>query len=144
MELILIFLSILLSWACDIESNWDVLIVRDIPQGLPSPEVPKLDLWFELLIDAFAIAIVSYSITVSLALQFAQKQNYDIDFNQELLAVVTLLKNQIIILYFTKFRRVQRTCAHLSSLAFRYQQPWRDQCYSINLVEEHNWLLLSM
>lgn len=93
MELIVIFLSILLSWLCDIETNWDVLIIGEIPQGLPAPIIPKFDLWMELSIDAFAIAFVSYSITVSLALQFAQKQNYDIDFNQELLAVVSELKS---------------------------------------------------
>lgn len=91
MELIVIVLSILLSKFFDIGNNWNVFLVGNIPSGLPAPIVPKLDLWLELLTDAFAIAFVSYSVSVSLALLFAQKANYEIDFNQELLAMVRRL-----------------------------------------------------
>lgn len=37
--------------------------------------------------DGFIIAMVSYTINVSMALTFAQRFNYEIDFNQELLAM---------------------------------------------------------
>lgn len=40
-----------------------------------------------LIVDAFIIAVVSYTVTVSMALTFAQQLNYEIDFNQELLAL---------------------------------------------------------
>lgn len=90
MELIVIVLSILLSNFADIKTNWNVFLVGSIPSGLPAPMIPKFDLWIELLTDAFAIALVSYSVSVSLALLFAQKANYEIDFNQELLAMVRL------------------------------------------------------
>lgn len=56
--------------------------------GLPQPTAPKLDLYRELLVDSFGIAFVSYSVTVSMALIFGQKFKYEIDFNQELLAMV--------------------------------------------------------
>lgn len=39
-----------------------------------------------VLLDGFTIAIVSYSVTLSMALIFAQKLNYEVDANQELLA----------------------------------------------------------
>lgn len=89
MELVVIVLSIMLSKFCDIEANWNVFLVGSIPSGLPAPVIPKFDLWINLLPDAFAIAFVSYSVSVSLALLFAQKANYEIDFNQELLAMVS-------------------------------------------------------
>lgn len=93
MELILIILSMLLSWLEDIENNWHVFLVGEIPQGLPQATLPKFDLWLELLSDAVAIAIVSYAVSLSLALRFAQMQSYEIDFNQELLAMVILKQN---------------------------------------------------
>lgn len=89
MELIVIILSILLAWFYDIEENWNVFLVGEIPSGLPMPVIPKLDLWMEMLPDAFAIAFVSYSITVSLGMEIGQKSDYEIDYNQELLAIVS-------------------------------------------------------
>lgn len=49
--------------------------------------MPDLDLSKHLILDGFIIAVVSYTITVSIALTFAQRLNYEIDFNQELLAL---------------------------------------------------------
>lgn len=62
--------------------------VGHIPTGFPSPKIPNFTLWKELIFDCFAIAFVSYSVTVSMALIFGQKMKYEIDFNQELLAMV--------------------------------------------------------
>lgn len=50
-------------------------------------EVPNLELSKELLVDGFVVAMVSYTVSVSMALIFAQRLNYEIDFNQELLAM---------------------------------------------------------
>lgn len=41
--------------------------------------------------DGFSIAIVSYTITLSMGLIFAQKLDYELDANQELLAMVSNL-----------------------------------------------------
>lgn len=49
--------------------------------------MPNLELSKELFADGFIIAMVSYTVTVSMALIFAQKLNYEIDFNQELFAM---------------------------------------------------------
>lgn len=49
--------------------------------------MPKSNLMADLLLNAFTIAMVSYSVSVSMALIFANKLKYDIDFNQELLAM---------------------------------------------------------
>lgn len=50
-------------------------------------EMPDLDLSRHLIIDGLIIAVVSYTISVSIALTFAQRLNYELDFNQELLAL---------------------------------------------------------
>lgn len=50
-------------------------------------QVPDFNLAKEVIVDGVIIGIVSYTITVSMALIFAQKMNYEIDFNQELLAM---------------------------------------------------------
>lgn len=49
--------------------------------------MPDLSLSKELIVDGFIISMVSYTVSVSMALIFAQKLNYEIDFNQELLAM---------------------------------------------------------
>lgn len=73
------------------EETWHIIPVGDIPVGLPAPVLPRFSLWKELLVDAFAITFVSYSVTVSMALIFAQKLKYEVNFNQELLAMVMII-----------------------------------------------------
>ena len=80
---------------CDIETNWNVFLVGEIPGGLPMPVIPKFDLWKELLPDALSIAFVSYSVTVSLGSLIGQKDGYEIDFNQELLALVIIIHTKM-------------------------------------------------
>lgn len=57
-----------------------------IESGLPSFEVPPVKLFAEVFTDAFVIALVAYSITMSLALLVSEKLKYPLDANQELLA----------------------------------------------------------
>lgn len=56
--------------------------------GLPLPEMPPVRLLWLVAFDSIAIAIVSYTVTISMALIFAKKQNYEVFPNQELLAMV--------------------------------------------------------
>ncbi|KAG5682407.1 hypothetical protein PVAND_011760 [Polypedilum vanderplanki] len=67
--------------------NFNVILIGHIPLGFPSMTICRFDLWKELLLDSIAISIVSYSITVSMALILGQKLKYEINFNQELLAM---------------------------------------------------------
>lgn len=87
-ELIIVIGGVLLSKFLKMEETWQIIPVGHIPVGLPQAVVPKFALWKEILVDCFAIAFVSYSVTVSMALIFGQKLKYEIDFNQELLAMV--------------------------------------------------------
>lgn len=143
MELILIILSMALTKLFDAEKNWNVFLVGEIPSGLPIPTLPKLDLWKELLLDAFAIAVVSYSISVSLALLFAQKGNYGLDFNQELLALVSKMSFTVQ-KYFKNIKklillsRAQQMYLALYSRVFPCLLLWVVHLYSINSVGRHN------
>ncbi|KYB29497.1 prestin isoform X2 [Tribolium castaneum] len=85
-ELIAIVLGTLVSRYCSLEEIYSIKVVGEIPSGLPAPNMPPMSLLTSVLLDGFTIAIVSYSITLSMALIFAQKLNYEVDANQELLA----------------------------------------------------------
>lgn len=86
-ELIVVIVGTVLSSTLNFEENYSVSTIGDIPTGFPEPETPSISLAKELIIDGFVIAIVSYTISVSMGLILAQKSNYEINFNQELLAM---------------------------------------------------------
>lgn len=86
-ELILVVGGVLASRYLHLADVYDVDTIKSIPTGFPEPSLPNFGIMSELISDAFVIAIVSYSVTVSMGLIFAKKENYKIDFNQELLAM---------------------------------------------------------
>lgn len=49
--------------------------------------MPDFSLLPSLIVDCFVITMVSYTISMSMALIFSQKLNYEVDANQELLAL---------------------------------------------------------
>ncbi|BAZ46774.1 sulfate transporter [Chondrocystis sp. NIES-4102] len=70
-------------------SDRGVAVVGEIPAGLPSLAIPQVSLAdFRLLLaSAVGIAVVGYSDNVLTARAFANRNNYKIDANQELLAL---------------------------------------------------------
>lgn len=86
-ELIAVITGTLVSRYADLKTNYGIKPIGHIPTGFPDFEVPDLDLAKNLLVDGFIVAMVSYTVTVSMALIFAQKLNYEVNFNQELLAM---------------------------------------------------------
>ena len=55
---------------------------------LPEPTIPRLGLASYLLADSFIAAVVSYATLMSMALILAKGEDYQVDANQELLAMV--------------------------------------------------------
>ncbi|XP_012226376.2 prestin isoform X1 [Linepithema humile] len=86
-ELIAVVGGTLISRYCDLPKIYNIETVGHIPIGLPKPEVPSFELLPLVAVDSIAITMVSYTITISMALIFAQKLSYEIDSNQELLAM---------------------------------------------------------
>lgn len=87
-ELIAVVGGTVISYALDLGTAYNVKLVGHIPMGLPAPELPPMKLLWLVAFDSIAIAVVSYTVTISMALIFAKKQNYEIRPNQELLAMV--------------------------------------------------------
>lgn len=60
--------------------------IGDIKSGLPEFKPPPVNLLMSVFSESVIIAIVAYSVTMSMALLFSEKLKYSIDTNQELLA----------------------------------------------------------
>ncbi|XP_041954802.1 solute carrier family 26 member 6 isoform X2 [Alosa sapidissima] len=86
-ELVLVILATILSWQLDLLGNYRVQVVGTVPTGLSAPSLPPLSLSQDLLLPAFALAVVGFGFTASLGTMFALKHGYTIDSNQELLAM---------------------------------------------------------
>lgn len=84
-ELIIVISTTLMTALLQIK----VETVGHIETGLPSPVAPKWGLVPLLWLRCIPLAIVAYAITYSTGKTFANKHNYEIDSNQELLAIGT-------------------------------------------------------
>ncbi|XP_017889897.1 solute carrier family 26 member 10-like isoform X2 [Ceratina calcarata] len=86
-ELIAVVSGTLISRYCYLPETYSIQDVGPIPTGLPAPTLPTFELLHLVAADSIAITMVSYTVTISMALIFAQKLNYQINSNQELLAM---------------------------------------------------------
>lgn len=88
-ELMAVIGGSLISRFMNVGTNYSINLVGNIPLGLPEPIIPPLKLLPIVAIDSIAIAIVSYSVVMSMALTFAKKHSYEVNANQELFALGT-------------------------------------------------------
>ncbi|XP_056154124.1 solute carrier family 26 member 6, like [Lampris incognitus] len=86
-ELITIVAATLISSYAELNSDYIIPVVGEIPSGLSPPSIPDVSLFGEVISDAFALAIVGYAISISLGKTFALKHGYKVDSNQELVAL---------------------------------------------------------
>ncbi|XP_068611464.1 prestin [Brachionichthys hirsutus] len=86
-EIIVVIVSTGVSYGMSLAGTYEVDVVGTIPRGLRPPTVPLFSLLPSLVADAFAIAIVGFSMAISLAKIFALKYGYNVDGNQELIAI---------------------------------------------------------
>ncbi|XP_048515776.1 prestin-like isoform X4 [Athalia rosae] len=87
-EMFAVLSGTLLSTQMDLARDYGITTVGEIPVGLPTPSLPPLDLIPAVLVDSLVITIVSYTVSMSMAITFARRNNYEVDSNQELLAQV--------------------------------------------------------
>ena len=85
-ELIVVVIGTLCSYLVNFEEKYDVIIIGEIPRGVPVPLVPPMHYAGSLITDAIVIAILSFVVSFSMADLFARKHRYAVDSNQELLA----------------------------------------------------------
>ncbi|XP_053506099.1 prestin [Ictalurus furcatus] len=86
-EIIVVLVSTGISYGMTLSENYQVDVVGEIPTGLRAPTVPDFSLIPNLITDAVALAVVGFSIGISLAKIFALKYGYSVDGNQELIAL---------------------------------------------------------
>ncbi|XP_044736881.1 sulfate transporter [Chrysoperla carnea] len=86
-ELIAVVVGTTASVYGHLPEKYGIAVVGEIPTGFPVPELPRMDLVSSIMFDSFTIAIVGYTISLSMALIFAQQLTYEVDANQELLAM---------------------------------------------------------
>ncbi|KMQ94411.1 solute carrier family 26 member 6-like isoform x2 protein [Lasius niger] len=114
--------------------NWKNNILGDIIAGITVavmhipqvPSVPPLSIIPNILVDSFVITMVAYTISMSMALIFAQKMGYEVDSNQELVAqcilasiIVVALKGMLVkVTEFVKFWRLDKTDAGIWAVTF--------------------------
>nr|XP_019955426.1 PREDICTED: prestin isoform X2 [Paralichthys olivaceus] len=86
-EIIIVIVSTGVSYGLSLSADHMVDVVGKIPTGLLPPAVPEFSMLPNLITDSFAIAIVGFSMNISLAKIFALKHGYSVDGNQELIAL---------------------------------------------------------
>ncbi|XP_070847977.1 prestin isoform X2 [Chaetodon trifascialis] len=86
-EIIVVIVSTGVSYGLSLSDDYKVDVVGEIPAGLLPPAAPEFSLLPSLVTDSFAVAIVGFSMGISLAKIFALKHGYSVDGNQELIAL---------------------------------------------------------
>jgi sulfate permease, SulP family len=84
--LIVLFGSIILSVALNLEGNYGVDVAGVLPQGLPKIALPKVSLSVvaEMILPAIGIFLLAYSEALGVAREFGEKHGYEVDADQEL------------------------------------------------------------
>ncbi|XP_070193261.1 prestin-like isoform X3 [Littorina saxatilis] len=85
-ELIVVVLGTVISYFVKLEEKYDVKIVGEVPVGIPPPSPQQFLYLKDVISDSIALGIVAFAISVSMAKILAQKHDYEIDSNQELVA----------------------------------------------------------
>jgi sulfate permease, SulP family len=87
--LVLVVGGLLASWMFDLEAR-GVAVVGTVPRGLPSFDVPDLELMWDhvvvVVLAAAAVTLIGFSQTAGDARAFAAKHRYQVDINQESVA----------------------------------------------------------
>ena len=81
--------AMVVSWAFDLPARAGIAAVGPLPQGLPAFRLPEVSLadMHALLPAAIAIAVVSFADMSVLSRAYAKRGGYDVDRDQELLAL---------------------------------------------------------
>lgn len=86
-DLLVIIAATALAYLFEFDTKFGVRVMGFVPTGFPTPSLPRVDLMAKLILNGFVIAIVSFTIALSMAKLFAKRHHYQIDPNQELNAL---------------------------------------------------------
>ncbi|KAF6075919.1 solute carrier family 26 member 9 [Phyllostomus discolor] len=86
-EMIVVVVATAISGGCKMPRKYHMQIVGEIQQGFPTPVLPVVSQWKDMVGTAFALAIVGYIINLAMGRTLAGKHGYDVDSNQEMIAL---------------------------------------------------------
>ncbi|XP_054832822.1 sulfate transporter [Eublepharis macularius] len=87
MELLVVVVATLASHFGKLKDKYGSSVAGHIPTGFLPPQPPDWNLIPSVAMDAVAIAIIGFAITVSLSEMFAKKHGYTVKANQEMYAI---------------------------------------------------------
>ncbi|MBW03105.1 Solute carrier family 26 member 9, partial [Eschrichtius robustus] len=76
-----------ISGGCKMPKKYHMQIVGEIQRGFPTPVLPVVSQWKDMIGTAFSLAIVGYVINLAVGRTLASKHGYDVDSNQEMIAL---------------------------------------------------------
>uniref|UniRef100_A0A669FAB8 Solute carrier family 26 member 9 n=1 Tax=Oreochromis niloticus TaxID=8128 RepID=A0A669FAB8_ORENI len=86
-EIIVVVVATAISGPLHLPEIYHMDIVGNIPLGFPAPILPTVSQWEDMLSTAFSLAIVGYVINLAMGRTLAAKHGYDVNPNQEMLAL---------------------------------------------------------
>ncbi|XP_029789031.1 solute carrier family 26 member 9 [Suricata suricatta] len=86
-EMIVVVVATAISGGCKMPKKYHMQIVGEIQQGFPTPVSPVVSQWKDMMGTAFSLAIVGYVINLAVGRTLATKHGYDVDSNQEMIAL---------------------------------------------------------
>ncbi|XP_065554233.1 solute carrier family 26 member 9 isoform X2 [Lathamus discolor] len=87
MEIIIVIVATAISGSFNMPEKYGMPVVGKISMGFPAPTLPLVPKWKDMIGTAFSLAIVSYVINLAMGRTLAAKHGYDVDPNQEMLAL---------------------------------------------------------
>uniref|UniRef100_A0A8B9PTS2 Solute carrier family 26 member 9 n=1 Tax=Apteryx owenii TaxID=8824 RepID=A0A8B9PTS2_APTOW len=87
MEIIIVIVATAISGSFNMPEKYNMPIVGKISMGFPAPTLPLVNKWKDMIGTAFSLAIVGYVINLAMGRTLAAKHGYDVDPNQEMLAL---------------------------------------------------------
>ncbi|KAM4794730.1 solute carrier family 26 member 9 [Rhinophrynus dorsalis] len=87
MEIIIVIIATAISGSFNLPEKYHMNIVGQIPLGFPAPTLPTVSQWGDMIGTAFSLAIVGYVINLAMGRTLGAKHGYDVDPNQEMLAL---------------------------------------------------------
>ncbi|XP_029428674.1 solute carrier family 26 member 9-like [Rhinatrema bivittatum] len=87
MEIIIVIIATAISGSLNMPESFHMDVVGQIPLGFPAPTLPEVNQWSHMVGTAFSLAIVGYVINLAMGRTLGAKHGYDVDANQEMLAL---------------------------------------------------------
>ncbi|XP_066218012.1 solute carrier family 26 member 9 isoform X2 [Saccopteryx leptura] len=86
-EMIVVVVATAISGGYKMPKKYHMQIVGEIQHGFPTPVLPVVSQWKDMVGTAFSLAIVGYVINLAMGRTLASKHGYDVDSNQEMIAL---------------------------------------------------------